>query len=82
VANYFDLVKFATMKPKDTLPAKTCFSHLGGKLGMLLMESFIEKGWIAKKQITDKHFYITEKGKKEFNKLGVDLTLIKAEAGD
>lgn len=58
------------------LPAKTCYSHLGGKLGQLLMENFIEKGWIGKENTTDKHFFITEKGEKEFTKLGIDLSQI------
>lgn len=60
-------------------PAKTCFGHIGGKLGQLLMESFIEKGWIAKKDPGDKHFFITDEGQKAFGKLGLDLSQIKAE---
>lgn len=55
------------------LPAKTCYTHLGGKLGMLLMEAFIEKGWIAREKEKDKHFFITEKGEQGFRKLGIDL---------
>jgi len=39
----------------DRKPAKTCFEHIGGKLGMLLFEQFVEKGWIAKDKTTDKH---------------------------
>jgi len=62
-----------------TKPAKTCYSHLGGKLGTLLLEQLIEKGWIAKEQASDKHYYITSKGEEEFTKLGVDLSLIKEE---
>ncbi|MFH6994495.1 ArsR family transcriptional regulator [Flavobacterium sp. FlaQc-48] len=60
-------------------PAKMCYEHLGGKLGQLLKETFTEKGWIAKKNPTDKHFYITDLGQKEFEKLGVDLSQIKSE---
>jgi len=63
----------------DRKPAKTCFEHIGGKLGMLLLEQFVEKGWIAKDKATDKHFYITGKGESEFAKLGVDLSQIKSE---
>lgn len=33
-----------------TKPAKLCYEHLGGKLGQLLKETFIEKNWIAKKK--------------------------------
>lgn len=46
---------------------------------MLLMEAFIDKGWIAKKNPGDKHFYITEAGIKGFSRLGVDLSPIKPE---
>lgn len=60
-------------------PAKTCYSHIGGKLGELLLDMFMEKEWIAKKHQKDKHFYITPKGKKAFEKLGVDVSQIKDE---
>ncbi|GAA4308631.1 hypothetical protein [Compostibacter hankyongensis] len=67
-------------KPKQARPAKTCYSHLGGKLGTLLMETFAEKGWIAKTGGADKHFYITGKGEKGFAALGLDLSQLKPEA--
>lgn len=67
-------------KLSDVKPAKMCYSHIGGKLGQLLAVTFAEKGWIAKKNPTDKHFYITDLGQKEFTKLGIDLTEIKDES--
>jgi DNA-binding PadR family transcriptional regulator len=66
-------------KSTQIKPAKMCFEHIGGKLGMLLMETFASKGWIAKHKPDDKHFYITEEGEKEFTKLGLDLSQIKSE---
>lgn len=66
-------------KQKDHIPTKMCFSHIGGKLGALLMEAFLDKGWLAKQEPAGKHFYITDKGQKEFTKLGVDLSQIKPE---
>jgi DNA-binding PadR family transcriptional regulator len=60
-------------------PAKTCYSHLGGKLGALVLEQFIEKQWIAKIKPGYKQYYITPLGEKEFAKLGVDLSQIKEE---
>ncbi|WDF58438.1 ArsR family transcriptional regulator [Flavobacterium sp. KACC 22758] len=60
-------------------PAKICYEHIGGKLGQLLAVSFAEKGWIAKKNNSDKHFYITDLGEKEFTKLGIDISEIKPE---
>jgi predicted transcriptional regulator len=59
--------------------AKICYEHIGGKLGQLLAVSFVEKGWIAKKNNSDKHFYITDLGEKEFTKLGIDISEIKSE---
>jgi hypothetical protein len=29
--------------------AKLCYEHIGGKLGQLLLEALIAKGWLAKK---------------------------------
>lgn len=57
-------------------PAKSCYNHIGGKLGELLMEQFVAKEWIAKEVSADKHFYITEKGEREFANLGIDLSRI------
>ena len=56
-----------------------CYNHIGGKLERLLMETFLDKGWIARDKPSDKQFHITDKGKKEFTKLGVDLSQIKSE---
>lgn len=60
-------------------PAKVCYEHLGGKLGQLLLENFTDKGWIAKNKSSDKHFYITDLGEKEFTKLGIAISNIKSE---
>lgn len=60
-------------------PAKMCYEHIGGKLGQLLAETFADKGGIAKNNPSDTHFYITESGQKEFEKLGLDLSQIKSE---
>ena len=69
------------MSDKATIkPAKKCYEHIGGKLGELLLETFADKKWIAKNNPSEKHFFITELGEKEFVKLGVDLSKIKSEA--
>jgi len=67
------------MKQTNKKPAKTCYNHIGGKLGALILEQFIEKSWIAKENPGDKHFFITDEGQKEFAKLGLDLSQIKSE---
>lgn len=58
---------------------KPCYEHIGGKLGQLLLEQFVEKGWIAKDNPSDRQYYITDKGAEEFTKLGLDLSKIKTE---
>jgi hypothetical protein len=63
-----------TTAPK---PAKRCYNHIGGKLGSLLLENFIKKGWIAKGSPEDKHYEITPEGEKGFKKLGIDLAEVK-----
>lgn len=65
-------------KVYDEKPAKVCYEHIGGRLGKLLLEQFISKGWLAKNNSTDKQYYITEKGVLEFTKLGIDLSQIKS----
>ena len=65
-------------KISDKKPAKVCYEHIGGRLGMLLLDQFISKGWLAKDNPADKHYYITEKGVFEFTKLGIDLSEIKS----
>ena len=58
---------------------KTCTTHIGGTFGRLLLEQFVKNNWIAKDKPADKYYHITEKGEKEFTKLGVDLSQIKSE---
>lgn len=64
---------------KEIISAKACYEHLGGKLGQLLMNAFIENNWIAKENPSDKHFYVTDLGKKQFAEIGVNLLEIKSE---
>lgn len=35
-------------KTLDRKPAKKCYEHIGGKLGMLLLEQFITKRLVSK----------------------------------
>jgi hypothetical protein len=58
-------------------PAKFCYEHIGGKLGELLANAFIEKGWIAKDGADNKHYYITPKGEQALTAMGIDLSPIK-----
>lgn len=65
-------------KIANSKPAKLCYEHIGGKLGSLLLEHFITNGWLAKEDVKDKNFYITEKGTQEFSRMGIDLSQINA----
>lgn len=58
--------------------AKLCYEHIGGKLGNLLFEAFVAKGWLAKEELGQKDFYITEVGLQKFKNLGIDLSQIKS----
>ncbi|HAE69155.1 MULTISPECIES: hypothetical protein [Sphingobacterium] len=59
-------------------PAKLCYEHIGGKLGQLLLEALIVKGWLAKADPSDKNFYITEFGASQLTAFGIDLSQIKS----
>ncbi len=67
------------MSQTDFKPVKRCFGHIGGQLGILLMETFAAKGWIAPVNPSSKHFYITELGTEEFTKMGLDLSQIESD---
>lgn len=58
--------------------AKLCYEHVGGKLGELLLQNFIAKGWLVKDELNKKEFQITEKGTKGFIYLGIDLAQLKS----
>ena len=64
---------------KKIIPAKLCYSHIGGRLGSLLAEHYIKSGWIKKVEDNERLFYITAKGKKIFNEMGIDLSLLQEE---
>ncbi|WP_143304965.1 ArsR family transcriptional regulator [Chitinophaga vietnamensis] len=59
-------------------PVKLCYSHIGGKLGSLLIDNFIEKGWIARDPDSNKHYYLTPAGEKGLTKMGIDISQIKS----
>jgi len=64
---------------KKVIPAKLCYAHVGGRLGGLLTEIYIARGWIKQSELNERVHYVTPKGKKFFSELGVDLSLIPEE---
>lgn len=51
---------------KSASSVRLRYTQMGGKLGGLLTEILIGKGWIKRSQENEKDCYITEKGKKIF----------------
>jgi hypothetical protein len=57
----------------ETLKAKSCYGHLGGTLGSRLFERMLELGWLELEEGKATVYQLTETGKQEFTKLGVDF---------
>lgn len=53
--------------------ARSCYGHLGGKLGNRLFERLIELGWFELEEGKSTVYIVTEKGCQELIKLGVTL---------
>lgn len=65
--------------PSKAIPVKLCYSHIGGRLGSIMTEHYIEKGWIKQSADNERLYYVTAKGKKIFTEMGIDLSLIPEE---
>jgi hypothetical protein len=59
--------------PQETLKARSCYGHLGGTLGSRLFERMLELGWLELEEGKATVYQLTETGKQEFTKLGVDF---------
>lgn len=55
------------------LSAKVCYGHLGGTLGNRLFDRLVELKWFEQDKENDRLYKITEKGKNELEKFGVDI---------
>lgn len=53
--------------------ARSCYGHLGGKLGNRLFERLIELGWFELEEGKSTVYKITGKGYEELTRLGVNL---------
>lgn len=56
-----------------TPTARSCYGHLGGKLGNRLFERLIELGWFEREANKLTVYRITEKGMQALEGLGVSL---------
>lgn len=55
------------------LKAKSCYGHLGGTLGNRLFERLLELGWFEREENTTTVYQLTETGKEEFARLGINF---------
>lgn len=55
------------------LKAKSCYGHLGGTLGNRLFERLLELNWFEREEDAATVYRLTETGKREFARLGVDF---------
>lgn len=55
------------------LTAKSCFGHLGGTLGDRMFERLLELQWFDKEEGKATVYRLTDKGKDEFTRLGIDF---------
>lgn len=56
--------------PSKAIPVKLCYSHIGGRLGSMLTEHYIEKGWIKQLVENEWLYHVTQKVKKCLLKWG------------
>lgn len=67
--------KFVPNTPPRLREARTCYDHIAGKIGVLLHNSFKKQRWISGNEEYD----LTSEGKKEFEKLGIDVESIRLQ---
>jgi DNA-binding transcriptional ArsR family regulator len=65
--------KFVPSTPARLREARTCYDHIAGRVGVLLHNSFKKHKWLSGNDEYD----LTPEGKKEFEKLGVDVESIR-----
>jgi predicted transcriptional regulator len=61
------------MEKNKEIKGRKCYDHLGGKLGTVLLENLLENNWIKLEENKTTVYIVTEKGKKEFKKMGIEL---------
>jgi DNA-binding transcriptional ArsR family regulator len=69
----------AARKDADTVPIKfcrTCYDHLAGKVGVLIMEALIRQKWIMYR---DRELDVTQKGVQGFLEWGIDCAEVRSQ---
>ena len=56
------------------ITGKKCYDHMGGKLGAVLLQFYLEKGWLEAEEAGKSTMYkITEAGRAAFAEMGLEL---------
>jgi predicted transcriptional regulator len=61
------------MEKSNEMKGRKCYDHLGGKLGAILLNNLLEKNWIELEEDKTTVYIITEKGEREFKKMGIEI---------
>jgi predicted transcriptional regulator len=61
------------MEKSKEIKGRKCYDHLGGKLGTILLNTLLENNWIVLEEDKTTVYIVTEKGKKEFKKMGIEI---------
>lgn len=69
----------ASGEERKVLKAKPCYEHLGGTLGNRLFKRLIELNWFEPDEDGTRNYRITEIGKENLEKLGVDFCAYRKE---
>jgi len=56
--------------------ARTCYDHLAGRIAVSLADALQKKDWIV---LEGRDFQVTERGESAFNKLGMDLPMLRKQ---
>lgn len=70
----------ARLQRRSRLLARRCMDwterrpHIGGALGVTLLDSFVDRGWLARKPDT-RALRVTDRGRRGFQELGVSVSI-------
>ncbi len=59
------------MKQEKRLTGRKCYDHLGGRLGAMLLELYLQNGWIVLEEGKSTVYAVTPKGEEAFGQMGL-----------
>ncbi len=57
------------------LVGRRCYEHLGGELGIRVLELFVAKGWVELDEGKTSVYILTEEGRAALGSLGLDMDI-------